>query len=59
MQSEWNRGASYARDHIMSRIIGMQNDVITNENGERYKALQDLLEVIERDCGEFMKPYIG
>lgn len=59
MQSEWNKGAAYARDCIISRILGMQNDVIMDTNGERFKTLQDLLECIERDYGDFMKQYIG
>lgn len=37
----------------------MQNDATVAKNDDRYKALQDLLEFIEMDCGEFMKQYIG
>ena len=56
MQSEFNRGAAYARDLIMANIIGMQNDE-HDKNSSRYAALQDLLEHIMNNYGDFCMPF--
>ncbi|WP_154471929.1 hypothetical protein [Clostridium porci] len=57
MQSEFNQGAAYARDSILSHIIGMQNGL--EPTSERYLALQELLEKTEENYGAMMQPYKG
>ena len=56
MQSEWNRGASFARDLTLSTIIGMQND-IGNQNDVQYQILQTLMENIIKNQGDLMEPF--
>lgn len=52
MQSEFNRGASFCRDCIISNIIGMQNDIGNDEKDSRYMILQELLIHIENEYGK-------
>lgn len=58
MQSEFNKGASYARDLIVANIIGMQNETI-DKDSPRYNTLQELLEHITKSYGDFSKPFKG
>ncbi|WP_342759464.1 hypothetical protein [Kineothrix sedimenti] len=59
MQSEFNKGAAYARDCIIADIIGLQNKIIDQTDGEQYKTLQSLLIKIEDSYGEIMKDFGG
>lgn len=57
-QSEFNQGAAHARDNIIATIIGLQNSE-TNMESERYKAWQELEELIIERYGDMMSPYKG
>ena len=59
MQSEFNKGAAYARDCIIANIIGIQNSIIDQMEGEQYKTLQALLITIEDRYGKSMKDFKG
>ena len=52
MNSEFNKGAAFARDLIICNIIGMQ-DAISDESNEGYQKLQELMELIENKYGEY------
>lgn len=58
-QSQEIAGKRYIRDLIIAHIIGLQNDRYWNVESEGYKALQDLLLLIEDRYGEFMKDFKG
>lgn len=58
MQSEFNKGASYARDLIIANIIGMQNEII-DKDSPKYSTLQELLEHITESYGDFSKLFKG
>lgn len=58
MQSEFNKGASYARDLIVANIIGMQNEIV-DKDSPKYETLQELLEHITTNYGNFSKPFEG
>lgn len=58
MQSEFNKGAAYARDLILANIIGMQNEE-KSKDSPRYDALQQLMEQIMEKCGDFAEPFKG
>lgn len=59
MQSEFNKGAAYARDCIIANIIGIQNSIMDQMEGEQYKTLQALLITIEDRYGKCMKDFKG
>lgn len=55
--SEFNKGAAYARDNILCKIIGMQNKIGCNETNPQYQILQDLFNNIIDAYGDMTKPY--
>ena len=59
MQSEFNQGAQYCRDNIISTIIGMQNGLGCDETNPQYQILQELMIDIEEKYGNLMKPFKG
>jgi len=58
MQSDFNKGASFARDLIICNIIGMQN-TISDESNDGYKKLQELMDFIENVYGEYSSYFKG
>jgi hypothetical protein len=54
--SEWQQGAKYMRDNIICTLIGLQNDNIVNMDGDVYRTLQKVLEIIENNHGEYAQP---
>lgn len=52
-QSDWNKGAAYARDSIIAHIISMMN------GQEKDTSLQALLELIEDRYGSVCQPFKG
>ena len=59
MNSEFNKGAAYARDLTISIIIGMQNEIGNDISDERYVVLQKLMNTIEAKCGDMYSEFIG
>ena len=59
MQSEFNKGAAYARDCILSNIIGIQNTIINKTESEQYNTLQALLVAIEQKYGRQYSAFKG
>lgn len=59
MQSEFNKGASYMRDNVISHIVGMQNDLGNNVEDKGYQELQKLLELIEEQYGKMLSKFTG
>ncbi len=59
MQSEFNKGAAYMRDIIVSHIIGIQNDLGNNIEDKGYQELQKLLELIEDQYGKMCEDFMG
>lgn len=59
MQNDFNKGASYMRDIVISGIIGIQNEQGNREETEEYKVLQSLLLTIEKYYGEYGKDFKG
>lgn len=55
-QSEFNQGAAHARDLIIANIVGMQNEEM-NTQTERYKVLQETLELVIDRYGDMMSPF--
>lgn len=58
MGNEYNNGAGCARDLIIANIIGMQNDE-PDKDSPRYCVLQELLERIIDNYGDFAQPFKG
>lgn len=58
-QSEFNKGATYARDCILANIISVQNSIMNEMESEQYKTLQALLVAIEQKYGEMNTDYKG
>ena len=58
MQSDFNKGASFARDLIICHIIGMQY-TISDESNDGYKKLQELMELIENKYGKYASDFKG
>lgn len=59
IQSEFNKGAAYARDCILANIIGVQNSIMNEMESEQYKTLQALLITIEQNYGEMHAQFKG
>ena len=59
MESEFNKGAAYSRDMIITKIIGMQNSLGNKESDKQYQILQKLLVGIECSMGKYCKRFIG
>ena len=59
MQSEFNKGASYMRDNVISHIVGMQNDLGNDVEDKGYQELQKLLELIEEQYGKMLSKFTG
>ena len=51
---ELSPDAKRMRDTLIATMIGYQNEIGNDTNSEAYKAYQKVLEMIERDYGEFM-----
>lgn len=59
MQSDFNKGAAYARDCILVNIIGIQNSIMNEMESEQYKTLQALLVAIEQKYGKIHTDFKG
>ena len=57
--SEFSHGAKYARDSILSTIIGLQSDIGCDIESEQYKAYQKAYDTIVKNYGDFMKEFKG
>lgn len=58
--SEFKNGARYARDCILSSIIGLQNNIIHDgiDNTE-YRAYQKVYNLIVKNYGDMFKEFKG
>lgn len=59
MESEFNQGAAYARDCMISKIIGLQEEIGFDEKKESYIILQKLLIDIEESYGGMFRLFKG
>jgi hypothetical protein len=59
MQSEFNKGASFARDLIICHIIGMQNKMGNDKTDKSYQTLQELIDFIENEYDEYASDFKG
>ena len=59
MKSEFNKGASFARDLIICNIIGRQNKMKNDEDTKEYQTLQELMDFIENVYGEYGSDFKG
>ncbi len=59
MESEFNQGAAYARDCMIAKIIGLQEEIGFDEKKESYIILQKLLIDIEESYGGMFRPFKG
>lgn len=57
--SEFSNGAKYARDSILSIIIGLQSDIGCDIESEQYQAYQKIYDTIAKNYGDFMKEFKG
>lgn len=55
--SEFNNGAKFARDAVLSMIIGMQNDIGNDAESEKYKAYQEIYDAIVETQGDMFKEF--
>jgi len=57
--SEFNKGATYAKDVILATIIGLQNGLGNDESNPKYQAYQELYELISDRYGADCQPFKG
>lgn len=55
--SEFNNGAKFARDAVLSMIIGMQNGIGNDVESEKYQAYQEIYDSIVKTQGDMMKEF--
>lgn len=59
MNSEFNKGATFARDLIICHILGMQNKIGNDESNKSYQTLQELMNLIENKYGKYASDFKG
>lgn len=59
IQSEFNKGASYARDCILANILAVQNSIADETDSEQYKTLQALYVAIKEKYGAMYTDFKG
>lgn len=59
MNSEFNKGAAFARDLIICHILGMQNKMGNDESNKSYQTLQELMTLIENKYGKYASDFKG
>ena len=58
--SDFNNGAMYARDIILSLLIGLQNDIgHHNPDDPEYKAYQKAYDLIVKNYGDMLQKFKG
>lgn len=58
--SEFNNGAVYARDVILSSVIGLQNEMgHHNPDNPEYKAYQKVYDLIVDKYGDMLQKFKG
>lgn len=55
--SEFNNGAKFARDAVLSMIIGMQNGIGNDVESDKYKAYQEIYDAIVETQGDMFKEF--
>ena len=55
--SEFNNGAKFSRDAVLSMIIGMQNDIGNDVESDKYKAYQEIYDAIVETQGDMFKEF--
>lgn len=54
---DFYNGSKYARDCIITEIIGLQNGIMDKKESEEYKAYQNVLELIIDKYGDMYRDF--